>query len=80
MNPTLQPETKSLVLVVEDYPVLCAGLKQLIDGQPDLACVGVADNTPDAKRLLEECKPKLIVLDLRLKGGDAFNFIKTTSF
>jgi DNA-binding NarL/FixJ family response regulator len=77
MNPTVQPETKSHVLIVEDYPVLSAGLKQLIDGQPDLACVGVADNTPDAKRLLEECKPNLIVLDLRLKDGNALDFIKT---
>jgi DNA-binding NarL/FixJ family response regulator len=76
MNPTVQPETKSHILVVEDYPLLCAGLKQLIDGQPDLACVGSTDNIPDAKRLLEECKPNLIVLDLRLKGGNALDFIK----
>jgi len=76
MNPTVQPETKSHVLVVDYYPLLRAGLKQLIDGQPDLACVGAADNTPDAKRLLEECKPNLIILDLRLKGGDALDFIK----
>ena len=77
MNPTVQPETKSHVLVLEDYPVLCAGLKQLIDGQPDLACVGFAGDISGAKRLLEECKPDLIVFDLRLKGGDALDFIKT---
>ena len=57
--------------------MLCDGLKQLIDNQPDLACVGVADNTSDAKRLVDECKPDLMVLDLRLKGGDALDFIKT---
>jgi DNA-binding NarL/FixJ family response regulator len=76
MNPTVQPETKSHVLVVEDYPVLCAGLKQLIDSQPDLACVGVADDISGAKQLVEECKPDLMVLDLRLKGGDSLDFIK----
>src|SRR5207249_558447 len=60
-----------------DHPVLCDGLKQLIDRQPDLTCVGVADNTSDANRLVQECKPDLMILDLRLKGGDALDFIKT---
>ena len=77
MNTTTQTEKISRVVVVEDHPVLREGLKQLIDGQPDLSCVAVADNTSDAKRLLEECKPDLMVLDLRLKGGDALDFIKT---
>ncbi len=57
--------------------MLCSGLRQLVDNQPDLACVGVADNISDAKRLVAECKPNLTVLDLRLKGGDALDFIKT---
>jgi DNA-binding NarL/FixJ family response regulator len=72
-----QNQKKSRVLVVEDHPVLCEGLRQLIDNQPDLACVGIASNTSDAKRLVEECKPDLMVLDFRLKGGDALDLIKT---
>ena len=77
MNAITQTERKSHVVVVDDHPVLCDGLKQLIDRQPDLTCVGVADNTSDAKRLVQECKPDLMILDLRLKGGDALDFIKT---
>jgi len=34
-------------------------------------------NTSDAKRLVEQCKPDLMLLDLRLKGGDALDLIKT---
>jgi len=77
MNAITQTERKSHVVVVEDHPVLCDGLKQLIGGQPDLDCVGVADNISDAKRLVEECKTDLMLLDLRLKAGDALDFIKT---
>jgi DNA-binding NarL/FixJ family response regulator len=77
MNATMQTKTKSHVIIVDDHPVLCDGLKQLIDRQPDLTCVGVADNTSDAKRLAQECNPDLMILDLRLKGGDALDFIKT---
>lgn len=72
-----QNQKKSRVVVIEDHPVLCEGLRQLINNQPDLACVGIAYNTSDAKRLVEECKPDLMVLDLRLKGGDALDLIKT---
>ena len=68
MNAITQTEKKSPVVVVEDHPVLCDGLKQLINSQPDLACVGVAEDISGAKRLVEECKPDLMVLDLRLKG------------
>ena len=77
MNAITQTETKSSVIVVEDHPVLCDGLKQLIGSQPDLDCVGVADDISSAKPLVEECKPNLMVLDLRLKAGDALDFIKT---
>jgi len=56
---------------------VCAGLMQLVNSQPDLACVGAADNIADARRLVEECEPDLTILDLRLKGGDALDFIKT---
>src|SRR5215472_12252964 len=77
MNAITLTKTKSSVIVVEDHPVLCDGLKQLIGNQPDLVCVGVADDIPGAKQLVQECKPELMVLDLRLKAGDALDFIKT---
>ena len=77
MNAITQTEKTSSVVVVEDHPVLCDGLKQLISSQPDLACIGVADDISGAKRLVQECKPDLMVLDLRLKAGDALDFIKT---
>ena len=62
MNTIIQTETKSHVVVVEDHPVLCDGLKQLINSQPDLACVGVADDVSSAKQLVEEFAEILIYL------------------
>ena len=77
MNAITPTEKKSSVVVVEDHPILCDGLKQLISSQPDLACVGATEDISGAKRLVEECKPDLMILDLRLKAGDALDFIKT---
>ena len=77
MTPEDQARRKSRITVVEDHPVLCDGLMQLINSQPDLACVGVADNTCDAKRVVEQRKPDVMLLDLRLKSGDALELIKS---
>src|SRR5260370_15599152 len=44
MNSREEIQKKSRTIVVEDHPVLSGGLRQLIDSQPDLACLGVADN------------------------------------
>ena len=75
----LKPQSprKSEVVIVDDHPVLRTGLIELIRGQPDLDCVGVADNTADAKQLVEKSVPDLMILDLRLKRGDALDLIKT---
>src|SRR5207247_3706836 len=77
MTPEGQARRKSRSTVVEDHPVLCDGLMQLINSQPDLACAGVADNTCDAKRVVEQRKPDLMLLDLRLKSGDSLELIKS---
>jgi DNA-binding NarL/FixJ family response regulator len=77
MNPREEIQKKSRVIVVEDHPVLRDGLMQLICGQPDLTCTSSADNTLDAKRLVEQYKPDLMLLDLRLKGGDSLDLIKS---
>ena len=54
MNAITPTEKKSSVVVLEDHPVLCDGLKQLISSQPDLACIAVADDVSGAKRLVQE--------------------------
>jgi DNA-binding NarL/FixJ family response regulator len=68
---------KSQIVIVDDHPVLRDGLTQLICDQPDFECTGMADNTADAKRLVERSAPDLMILDLRLKTGDALDLIKT---
>jgi DNA-binding NarL/FixJ family response regulator len=37
----------------------------------------MAENTSDAKRLVEQCEADLMLLDLRLKSGDALDLIKS---
>ena len=72
-----QAPRKSRIITIDHHPVVSVGLKQLLHDQPDLICIGMADNTADAKRLVEECKPDLLLLELRLKSGDTLDLIKT---
>jgi DNA-binding NarL/FixJ family response regulator len=64
-------------LVVDDHPLLRDSLIKLISSEKDIVCCGEADNVADAKRLVQESRPDLLLLDLRLKSGDALDFIKS---
>lgn len=73
-NPT--PKAARL-LVVDDHPLLRDSLIKLVCSEKDIVCCGEADNVADAKRLVGETKPDLMLLDLRLKSGDALDLIKS---
>jgi DNA-binding NarL/FixJ family response regulator len=69
--------TKARIVVIDDHPLLSEALTQLLCSQPDVECVGTADNIDDAKRLVSDSAPNLMILDLRLKSGDALELIKS---
>jgi DNA-binding NarL/FixJ family response regulator len=73
----MKAKQKARIVVIDDHPVLCKGLMELLCSQPDLDCTGTADNTADAKRLIAQSEPDLMILDLRLKGGDTLDLIKS---
>ncbi len=56
------------VLVVDDHPVVCDGVRNLLAGHPDLQIVGEADEPSAAVRLAGELQPDAVVLDLRMGG------------
>ncbi|PKH38058.1 two-component system, NarL family, response regulator DevR [Nocardioides alpinus] len=58
------------VVVVDDHPVVLAGLSALIGADPDMEVVGLAGSVADALTLPAEAVPDLCVLDLRLPDGD----------
>jgi len=56
------------VLLVDDHAVLRAGLRRLLEDQPDLAVVGEAGTAAEAIDLAVSLKPDLILLDLGMPG------------
>ena len=64
-------------VVIDDHPLLRDSLIKLVCSEKDITCCGEADNVADAKRLVQETRPNLMLLDLRLKSGDALDLIKS---
>lgn len=66
---------KARLILVDDHKVLRAGLRALINQQPDLEVVGEADTTHEARDLAARLQPDLVVLDLTLPGGGSLELI-----
>jgi DNA-binding NarL/FixJ family response regulator len=64
------------VLIVDDHPVVRHGIKLMINAEPDLTIVGEAQSEQEARRLVRELQPDVVLLDLSLGQGDGFNIVR----
>ena len=74
-EPAAAPSRKR-ILVVEDHPLMRAGLAQLINRQPDIVVCGEAGDPHAASRELAQTSPDLILSDITMPGRSGFEFIK----
>jgi len=61
--------TKIRVLIVDDHAIVRAGLRMLINPQPDMEVVGEAADGHEALRQALEANPDVLTLDLTMPGG-----------
>ena len=66
----------SKILIVDDHPLVRAGLAQLIGDCPDLEVCGEAANMSEALRKIDNNPPDLAIIDLSLAGGSGFDLIE----
>ncbi len=67
-------------VIVEDSRLARLELKNLLTAHPQLQLVGEAANLPDAKDLIEQTQPDLILLDIDLGGDSAFDLLAQLVF
>lgn len=67
---------KHTILIVDDHPLMRKGLRQLIDMDDDLECIGEAASGDDAVRLAVANEPDVILLDLNMPGMSGIDTLK----
>ena len=60
---------KIRVLIADDHAILRAGLRMLIDSQPDMKVIAEAPNGEEAVRLAGAEHPDVVILDITMPGG-----------
>jgi DNA-binding NarL/FixJ family response regulator len=64
------------VLLVDDHPVVRAGIEGILKSQPDIEVVGEASDGVEAIRLSQSLQPDVILMDLQMPGIDGVIAIK----
>src|SRR3954451_16053560 len=64
------------VLVVDDHPVLRAGLEAVLRAEPGFRCVGTAADGETMWRVLRRTRPDVVVLDRRLGDEDGIELCR----
>lgn len=60
---------KIRVLLVDDHALVRLGLMTLINDRPDMEVVGEASTAPEALQSVEQLRPDVVLMDIRMPGG-----------
>lgn len=69
-------QVRRRVFLVDDHPMMRAGLVSLIRSQSDLEVAGEASDAPSAVQSVTALRPDLVVTDLTLPGRSGVELIK----
>ena len=64
------------VLVADDHPIFRAGLRKLLETDPDFTVVGEAGDGRDVARLSRSLDPELLLLDVALPGMSGLDVLR----
>jgi DNA-binding NarL/FixJ family response regulator len=58
------------IVVADDHEVVRAGFAAILDTQPDFTVLGTAADGTEAVRTCQECRPDVVLMDVRMPGMD----------
>ena len=57
-------------VIIDDHPIVRAGMRTVLDAAPDVAVLAEGANGHEAVRLVQEHRPDVLLLDVNLPGLD----------
>ena len=67
---------KRRVLIVDDHPIVRQGLRRVMENEDDLVVCGEAESARDARALIKELNPDVVIADISLKQGDGIELVR----
>jgi two-component system, NarL family, response regulator len=64
------------ILIVDDHPVVCAGLTSMLSAQSGIEVVGSAASGEEALAIVQRDSPDVLLLDLRMPGMDGIGVLQ----
>lgn len=65
--------SRARVLIVDDHEMMRHGLRDMLAATDDLACIGEASTSEEAIRLVEQLRPDVITMDVKLPDSNGID-------
>ena len=67
---------KKQILIVDDHPIFCLGMRELINKSRDLEVCGFEESAAKARHAIRALEPDLVIVDISLKKSDGISLVR----
>ena len=67
---------RTRVMLADDHPLVRAGVRRVLEGEPGIEVVGEAASGTETLRALRTVQPDVLLLDLNMPDGDGFSVLR----
>ncbi len=64
------------VVIADDSDLVRIEVRKMLSEFPEITFIGEARDGPEALMLIEQCLPDLVILDVRMPGGNGVDVLK----
>lgn len=64
------------VLIADDHPIVCSGIRKMLDPVAGISVIGEAHTGPEALQMITTLNPHVVLLDMELPGMSGVEVIK----
>lgn len=72
----MAPQKKYKILIVDDHPIFCFGMSELINKEEDLLVCGSIESMKKTSDAIVRLQPDLVVVDISLKDGNGIDLVQ----